>query len=55
LHGAAGALTAALVDEAKKFGTFPESLSLDDFRSKFRVLFNAYFVTEDDLSSILRP
>ena len=43
----------SFVEEAKKFGTFAESVSSDDFKAKFRVLFNAYFVTEHDLFSLL--
>jgi hypothetical protein len=41
------------VEEAKKFGTFSNSLSMDEFKAEFRVLFNAYFVTEEDLFSLL--
>lgn len=38
----------SFAQEAKKFGTFSQSLSSDEFSAKFRVLFNACFVTESD-------
>ena len=43
----------SFIEEAKKFGTFAQSLTSDDFRVKFRVLFNAYFVTEEEHQSLL--